>query len=87
VCVSFSVCVCLYVSPQCLCLCVSHYVSPSVCVGLAVCLTQCCVSLFSVCVSFSVCVTLSVFVSLSLCMYMYLSMCSFLSEAMKAQRG
>jgi len=32
---------------------------------LTVCLPQCCVSLFSVCVSFSVCVTLSVFVSLS----------------------
>jgi len=38
----------------------------SVCVGLAVCLPQCCVSLFSVCVSLSVCVTLSVFLSLSL---------------------
>jgi len=38
VCVCVSVCVCLCVFPQCLCSCVSHYVSPSnVCVGLSVC--------------------------------------------------
>jgi len=46
--------------PQCLCSCVSHYVSLSMCVYLSHC-----VSLFSVCVSLSVCVTLSVSVLVS----------------------
>jgi len=36
-------------------------VTLKLCVSQYVCLPQCCVSLFSVCVSFSVCVTLSVF--------------------------
>jgi len=60
----------LCVSPQCLCSCVSHYVSPSkcVCVCFIVLLPQHCVSLFSVCVSLSVCVTLSVCVLLRVCL-------------------